>query len=489
MRVDHQESCDNPLLEGMPRIEDDAQLRAKLAYDPLAGVAVSEMDVHARLERLHDDRRPHAPTETSLAVAHQMVSLVRSSYRSRNPVDVANRRRLLGLQFDADRERSLAEGLGVPQGFIVTGITGVGKSAAINRAMALFPQRIEHGRCEAAGWEAQVQIPVLRVPMSAEGSRGGFIQEILVAIDRCTGQDYASTYPRKFSKIDRLAVHIPILLHRYQVGVLIVEEMQRRNTLSSSQAQVMQLFLMAIMNAGIPMILVGNPSGFEWLESSSQNQRRLNYWPPVEVHPLEIQDPAANADWDAVFRAIRGYYLVDSPPVDDDAGLSHALRSLSGGIPDLAMNIWVNAQNLVLRGADGVVDFGVGVLKRYYQSTAFDKLRLIADGFTYRDPVLLKRCQDIPVQAYMKRWKLDENRRSSREQMDDSVLHTTRSSPAKREKRPVRESTKLAAAQTRKSTRKTQRAELSQQLDDQDLRRSGVRDLLLDGLDEMLDDD
>ena len=478
----------NPLLEQIPRITSLTMLKKQLRCDPLKGIDVHNLDIFERDELLLSDNKPYSPLSSSLRVVTTLIGMMRASYKSRNPCEIANQRTLLTMHMETEGDKLPRIPFGTCMGYLIEGITGVGKTAVLARLRKMLPDCIMHDRNEAAGWNQQLQIPILMVSMADEGSRGGLIEAILTKIDDIPGQNYAMAYPKKYRTVDRIAVQLPLLLHRYFVGLLIVEEVQSRNLVTSPQSTVMQLLLLSIMNAGIPLVLVGNPTGFSWLDDFSQDQRRLNQYSPEIIHPMDVQSPQFDADWQLFFSAIYDFNVLDEKPQGNKSRLSHVLRSLSGGIPGIAIIIWNSAQRMMLFTDTKKKCVSEETLKAAYLNEGFDALRTLADGFTYRDPIRLRSCQDIPISLYMDRWGLGKAMPGEIEE-DSSVINIRETNTLKKSGKKISEQAKMKGAHTREQRKNAKRDALKRKLPDDDLRSKGVRKMHIDCLREIINSD
>ena len=468
----------NPLLERIPKFKEPKEFIPLMRYSPLDGIAISNLSFLERQSILLSGDSPYAPLSSSIRVASVLYGMMCASYESRNPLKIVNRQSLLNIQVGLKPAVSANSSLGVCSGYIIKGITGTGKTAALSRFSSLFPDSIVHSKNQSAGWAQQVQIPVLVIAMPDEGSRGGFIQSILDEIDRITGQEYSQSYNSRIRSVDKLAIKVIALLHRYFVGLLIVEEVQLRNLQKSSQASVMQLFLLSIMNAGIPLVLVGNPLGFDWINESSQDRRRLNHGPAEFLHPMEIQNSDYDEDWGHFFESVYQYYVLDGKPEGEKTLLSRVLRSLSGGLPDLAMSLWKNAQNKVLFEEVSEKSVNEGTLKTAYLDEGFNAMRPIADGFTYRNPLKFIGCNDIPSEYYEEKWGNRKDPHDASSYEDNSSIqvggkiHTSNKS-----KRVPTEKSKLKRKITLEKNKKAEREMKKKTLPKEDIRMQGVSDL------------
>jgi len=472
----------NPLLEQIQIFSEPREFLLPMRYSPLEGVDVSSLDFMGRQTILFSGKDPFAPLSSSIKIASTLYAMMRASYESRNPLEITNRRSLINMQAGSEVTVPVNSSFGICSVYVIKGVTGVGKTATLSRFRSLFPESIVHPKNEAAGWAQQIQIPILTVAMPDEGSRGGFIQAVLGAVDQITGQHYSTSYLKTYRTVDRMAIQLPKLLHSYYVGLLIVEELQSRNLEESSQAKVMQLLLLSIMNAGIPLVLVGNPLGFGWIDKFAQDRRRLNHHTPAFLHPMEIQDRNYDSQWGQFFESVYQHYVLVGKPEGDKTKLSYILRSLSGGLPDLAMSLWKSAQKMVLYKDVSEQSVNEDTLKAAYTDEGFNAMRPIADGFSHRNPLQFSGCNDIPTEYYAKKWGKTKGPHDLGIHEDNSSIQIMeRGCPLGQAKRVYTEKSKLKRSKTLENNKRAKREHLEKTLTEDDVRLKGTGNIHLSG--------
>ena len=366
--------------------------------------------------------------------------------------------------------------------YVIKGVTGVSKSVTVKRTLAMFgSQVIQHGAIESALWRCSTQIVYLYVAMAHDGSRGGLLTAILLAVDDAVGTNYAVELPKRFRTIERQAGAIISLLHTYYLGVLVIDECQLRNLVQCEHADKMQLFLLNLINAGIPLVLVGNPAGFSWFSSLSQDGSRMAEIPQAFFHPCGAVGNSGDDEWETVFSGIRAYYVLDNSP-DNEEECSLVLRRCSGGIPRLALTLWCHAQREIMLG--GRNSMTKEDIFSAYTGDGFSEMRSLADGFAMKDPALLLRWrdEDIPVDFYAKIW----GKQLPTSNLTSELLVESISPPVSGQSKARSEQSKLKAQQTRENNKQAKRAELTAALTDDDMRKNGIVKHTLDSLDAML---
>lgn len=479
-------SAENPLLVGLPRYAEVSDIVDKLAFAPLSGIDVNQLSFVERYSLLVGEKVPLEPTTQSVRVALTWWGMFDTGLRVRNPVNPEAKRRYWAIL------NAAAQGIDLPPPtptggiaiHVTKGPTGTGKTVTARRFCQLLgPQVIERGKNEAAGWNHLRQIVWLELSLSHDGTRGGFLTSILLQLDALLGTSYATDLPKQYKGIDKLAsATIGLLVARY-TGIIFIDEAQLRNLVLCGQAEVMQMFLLLLMNSGIPLAMIGNERAFDWV-TYSQDKSRLYINPPEIFSPVGAIDvPTAEFDWDAIARGIMGYHLLKEP-ITDPERCSQILQRCSGGIARLGLTLWSATQRQQLD--DGKETISPQDLLDAYEAGALGDLRTLAEGFYYRKPELLMLHPDVNAEYYAQKWGVPVHTNDQPANVGGSSAKAN-GKAGKMPKRHVTEQEKFKSEQTRKRKRDEKRDELSQTLSENDARqREGLIKLQLDGFDAMM---
>lgn len=475
----------NPLLEGIPNFPDPGVFLEHLSFSPLAGLEVTKLGFMDRHDLLVGEKTPLRPTTQSLRAAMTWYGMLRVSLRVRNPLRVEARRNywnaLNSIANDVEVMPSgPTQGIAVQ---VVKGPTGTAKTVTAKRFCAMLGrQRIDHGPRPEAGWNDLRQLVYLYSDLSHDGTRGGFLTALLMQVDLVLGTNYAVDLPKRHKTIERLAVATVGRLIAHYTGILFIDEGQLRNLMFSDQADLMQMFLLALMNSGIPLVLIGNERAFDWIDYS-QDLTRLNVVPSEYFHPVGATNHVdTDDDWDTLYLGISEYYLLDNPP-SDSLKCKSVLRQCSGGVPRLGLILWTTAQTNVL--VKGGCQLSPDDIIAAYNNSKFDDLRPLADGFGKRLPELLLRYPDVDAHHYARCWgkPFPKIEACTKPAHLVSNTKTPRTHPPRSSRRgPQSGKAKFKAEQTRKQNEQAIRDELSKTLGPDDMRKEGIKQFQLQGL-------
>ncbi|MDE2599031.1 MAG: ATP-binding protein [Rhodocyclaceae bacterium] len=476
MQSDHWFHEPNPLIANLPVFASMADLAARLAFHPTAGLNLATLTDFERIELLTGDKMPLEPTEQSIRVAAKCLGMLRGSLKVRNPIRAESRRRY----WDFIKTDQITKAPLMPSpvsgvsALIIKGPTGTGKTVTIQRLCNLLPQVIHHGPCPEAQWLQMSQLVYLYTNLPSDGTRGGFLLQILLDLDRALGTDYAGTLFRKFKTVERLAIATVVRLVAHYTGIIFIDEGQLRNLMKSDQAELMQLFLLTLINTGIPVVLMGNELAFDWI-NYSQDLSRLNTVPAEYHHPIgAIDSEYADDDWSAFRRGVFGFYVL-TEPVREPERCSDVLRECCGGVQRSGLVLWSESQlEAIFAGASSI---GPEDILKVYAGGSFEKLRPLADGFAKRDPKRLLLFPDVNAAFYARAWgkALD----------DESESSGGNAGGAKPESKARTEQSKFKAEKTREAKKQEKREALDKTLSPEDIRKRGTQDLHVAGLEKL----
>jgi hypothetical protein len=487
--ADHWFHVENPLLSRIPEFNDPEELARLMSADLLKGIDISALSVTQRIELLVCEKMPFEPLVQSIRLAMKCLGMLRGSLRYRNPrMAEARRRYWEALKGVEDLNTKLLPVIPVPSvsAMIIKGVTGTGKTITVQSVCRLLPQVVNHGPDEQAGWLCASQLVYLCTSFSSDGSRGGFLAQILSDMDRALGTDYATRLPAKHRTVDRLAVAVVGRLIAHYTGIIFIDEGQLRNLIRSDQAESLQIFLLGLMNSGIPVVLMGNELAFDWI-NLSQDHSRLCTVASERFYPVGAMDGSdSDLDWEAVFVGVSRYYVL-SRSIVDLKRCSSVLRACSGGIQRLALILWCEAQAQAIFYGDDAI--GPETILEAYNSPSFDDLRPLAEGFATRDPSKLLRYDDVDAEFYSRVWGVNLHPMGGYRDMSPTTV--TNRAPLSHGAKPKRRRSgqaKFSTEKTRKNRQHLQRGALKETLSETDIRRGGVEQFHIAGLDKLTED-
>ena len=277
----------NPFIEALPRLLGREEVKAEMSFFP-------EYDERDRLAPAID--REHMASLLSTvrcpvgvhAELHSRISrLLRNGYLARNPMQP-----FFQANIDA-REASLvtsgkgrvsvvsayalkAQAMPSATGLTFLGLSGLGKSVAIDMCLQLLPQLLLHSEYRGQRL-SRTQLVWLRLDAPPDASILSLCDRFFAAIDSIheaagieTG--YRREYVTSSASIHRLVTSMSRVAAQHGLGILVLDELQ---DLDPRGSRAMLSFLVQLVNTvGIPVVLVGGIDALPHLTAQFRQARR-----------------------------------------------------------------------------------------------------------------------------------------------------------------------------------------------------------------------
>lgn len=342
----------NPLLDALPPRIGFKNWPATLMRRPLTSVPWRSLQAEDREDLLDLSERHFVPTSQIVNAADGIQQLLRKALSLRNPLSADEQRRVnrVGLIEHLAEIKQIQPLDGA--GAIVTGMTGMGKTAMIRRILECIApnQVLDFGESTSCGWYRLRQCVYLYLDQPSNGSRGALLKRILERLDQALGTDYVSEH-RRTVNIDSLLVVVAKLLVMHRVALVVIDENQESTLQNSPWRMEFAIFYLTLMNLGISVVLAGNPLAFEGLFLYSQVMRRFS---TGGVHRL---GPAKSLDekwWKAHYLPYaRDFCLVEHWQVDPARRAELEFEN-SAGVPGLFAAYHCEVQRTALRRGGSV---------------------------------------------------------------------------------------------------------------------------------------
>ena len=273
-------------------------------------------------------------------------SMLRSGYEERNPPErgfwsnLDGKLETLKLNILTPQDQLYTRLLPLTAlGFTILGMSGVGKTKAIEAILSLYPQLIIHSKYHNRDFN-WLQVVWLKLECPYDGSTKGLCQNFLAALDSVLGTNYLKQYGRdgKASK-NEMMLHIARLASIHTLGMLVIDEVQRISKASSGGVGEMLNFFTELVNTvGVPIVLVGTYKALSVLMGEFHQARRGSgqgdlHWFPMKEDSVWKQ--FVESLWD---------YQYTREKTDLTPQLSHTLYEVSQGITDIAVQAYMLAQ-------------------------------------------------------------------------------------------------------------------------------------------------
>ena len=267
----------NPMIEALPEIWAGETVVEMLSEDAPYHDGERMLDAHYRMHCIQRLFRYFQPLEEHIDIEQRISRCIRQGYLNRNPI-LREYARILadGYEALADRKgyQSIQGFRPNASGFTIIGMSGVGKSTAVEKILSLYPQCIEHS-CHSGRPLMVTQLVWLKLDCPHDGSIKGLCFQFFDAVDRAVGTDYFPRYTKARYTVDVLMVLMTQLVNLYQIGILVIDEIQHLSLAKGGGSEKMLNFFVTLVNTiGIPVVMIGTTKAMSILQSEFRQARR-----------------------------------------------------------------------------------------------------------------------------------------------------------------------------------------------------------------------
>ncbi|WP_338838361.1 ATP-binding protein [Kurthia gibsonii] len=271
----------NPFLEALPPIFNEDDVLDRFMVTPRISKEDKQKDINIRYHVLKRVKNFIQPLPIHFEVERRLSTLMRRGYLARNPLDKTFFERLKVLhELREDEEqahkyiddrlnyiRSTADSLSI------IGISGIGKTTAIERLLLMYPQVIKHDIYKGQPFN-RTQIVWLKIDCPYDGSLSTLCKSFLKAIDDLLG----TRYLEKFGYLNRVTstmlLHMTSLASMYGIGVLVIDEIQHLLHAKNDQEEMLNFFVTLSNTVGIPTVLIGTSKAQQLFKGNFRQARR-----------------------------------------------------------------------------------------------------------------------------------------------------------------------------------------------------------------------
>lgn len=384
----------NPFIEALPPIFEEEDVALQIRKYPDYDEGKRKLGKQTRLHLVQQISDYVEPLPSHFLVEQRLSRLIRHGYKARNPFSPAVIRQFhIGfkeiLEVGVDSTGGNIAGVrSTAAGFAILGVSGQGKTTAVESSLLLYPQVIHHSTYKEQPF-IRKQIIWLKLNCPFDGSLKGLCFNFLQSIDSILGTNYYRKFAAKGTSVDML---IPILAHiatLHGLGVLVIDEIQFLSFLKSGGAEKMLNYFTQLINTiGVPVVLVGTFKAMKLLSSSFSQARRSTGQGDLIMDRLSEGD-----EWDFFLGALWKYQWTATETCLKPH-LNKKMYELSQGIIDIAVKLYMLAQwQAIEDGNDNEIITGA-----LLESVAKQHMQLVQPmlkALKSKDPRVLESIDDL----------------------------------------------------------------------------------------------
>ena len=254
------------LIKKLPPMLSGSALEQALAILPEYDPEIISQDAATRLIALSDLYKVFVPNQMSMEIYSKLyLALLRSLQKKDGILRV---KQSLANHRTATQQQEYSGILGGSDSFTILGVSGIGKSSCISRAVQL----LTHDRIIETEQPYRKILPCIVVQCPFDSSVKGLLLEIIRVVDEQLGSSY---YPKATSvraTTDMLIGSVGSILSNH-VGILIVDEIQSV-AISKNGRNLLGVLLQLINCSGVSICMVGTPECQDFFTQAMQLARR-----------------------------------------------------------------------------------------------------------------------------------------------------------------------------------------------------------------------
>ena len=212
----------NPFIEALPPMLSGKDLIHALAVIPPYNDSDRDRSTGERLQLLSSLYEFYQPLSMTIDLYCEIYTAMQHCYGQYSPQSEAA---AFQNGYSLMHGNALAASIGGGNSFSVIGVSGLGKSTALQRVLSLFPQVIEHTSYHGQNFYCH-QIPYLVVQTPHDASIKALILDIYLQIDSLVGTSYQKDALSRRLSIDVLVSQLNQIVRVNHIGLLVIDELQ-----------------------------------------------------------------------------------------------------------------------------------------------------------------------------------------------------------------------------------------------------------------------
>lgn len=341
----------NPLIEALPPIlENDEEVID--AFYNIPFVTDDEKRLSPRLKshilwRIKNLLQPlpiHIRLESAVSV------LIRNSYKSRNLLDSQYKQKIQVLNKLKEIDNVTVEDIENAYGgftttaecALVTGISGAGKTTALTSILAIYPQVIRHKKYKGKPL-TRTQIVWLKVDCPFDGNLATLCRYIFGEIDRLTGERWLQKYGYLSHSPSTMIMHLTTLLTNYNVGILVIDEIQHLGKLKDDGENMLDFFVTLVNMFSVPIVFIGTDSAKKLFQKTFRLARRIESGGYFPMGPLKQE----SFEWKTLLESLWEFNVLEQE-TELNENIQNVFYDECQGVIGLAILLYMCSQSRAL---------------------------------------------------------------------------------------------------------------------------------------------
>ncbi|MEY8547144.1 ATP-binding protein [Clostridium sporogenes] len=368
-----EEYSNNPFIEALPDIFSEDDVIDKFSVIPRINEKDRNMESNLRYHIIKRAKNFVQPLPVHFTVERRLSTLIRRGYLARNPLDRSylERLRILNelrddkIYDDLLLEKRMSNIRSTADSMAIIGISGIGKTTAIERLLLMYPQIIKHQEYKKQNF-SRTQIVWLKIDCPYDGSLSTLCKSFFKAIDDLLGTRYLEKFGYSNRVTSTMMLHMTSLASIYGIGVLVIDEIQHLLNSKNDMEEMLNFFVTLSNTVGIPTVLIGTSKAQKIFKGNFRQARRAASEGAIMWDRMDKESD----EWSFFLETLWDFQCLKENTVLTNK-LKKAFYDECQGITAVAVNLFILAQERAL--GEGKENITVDILR----TTAKEDLHMI----------------------------------------------------------------------------------------------------------------
>lgn len=339
----------NPFIEALPHIFSEDEIIKRFTIDPQIKKEDKIKPTNLRYHIIKRAKTFVQPLPIHFTLERRLSTLIRRGYLARNPIDriFLERLKILNeLRSEHENNKMIDERMkyirSTADSLSIIGISGIGKTTAIERLLLMYPQIIKHEEYKGENF-SKTQVVWLKIDCPHDGSLSTLCKSFFKAIDDLIGTRYLEKFGYSNRVTSSMMLHMTTLASMYGIGVLVIDEIQHLLKAKDEKEDMLNFFVTLSNTVGIPTVLIGTNNAQEIFKGNFRQARRS----ASEGSIIWDRMTAESDEWKFFLET-----LWDFQCLKENTALTDEIRNTfydeCQGITAVAVNLFILVQERVL---------------------------------------------------------------------------------------------------------------------------------------------
>lgn len=350
----------NPLIEALPPIFSKNDVLIEHIKYPEVPDNIDQIPAEIRYQMLQRIKEFYMPPVEFVDIERRLSSLIRMGYTARNPVK--NREFINVLQeinevkvLPDEKKIARLANLQAPNrtsasSFSVIGVSGIGKTTAIEKILLMYPQVIYHSSYNGEPF-TRTQLVWLKMDCPYDGSLKTLCRSFFSAVDNVLGTtNYFQKYGNPRNSTALMMVHMAYVAALHSIGVFIIDEIQHLLAPKVNSEEMLNFFVTLVNTIGMPVFYIGTYKAMKILNRDFRQARRVG-----TEGVLMWDRMKRDKKWNTFIQSLWKFqYLNEYTELTDS--LNNTMYDLSQGITSVAVSIFMIAQKRAIEREECITE-------------------------------------------------------------------------------------------------------------------------------------